>query len=219
MKLLSLILLISYLTLISTSSLSNEVNAENKRVREKFSELDCLAELKDGKLVLSKFPEKVIDYGAEPSPDMLKGFNEPRYVYHHPSKAICVFYPPYLENNVKGFPKGARVNHGNILDVLESELLNAKKATKKSMVDFIGGELWIENGDLKWINNESGFFFDILGSTSNTNFNKFIAGGMLDSLTDKSRVERTEEYKPSKGGIGQKIIYRADKKKKLRKIK
>ena len=86
------------------------------------------------------------------------------------------------------------------------------------MVDFIGGELWIENGDLKWINNESGFFFDILGSTSNTNFNKFIAGGMLDSLTDKSRVERTEEYKPSKGGIGQKIIYRADKKKKLRKI-
>ena len=105
------------------------------------------------------------------------------------------------------------------LDVLESELINAKKATKKAMSDFIGGELWIENGDLKWINNESGFFFDILGSISNTTFNKFIAEGMLDSLTDQARVERTEEYKPTKGGIGRKIVYKADKKKKLRKIK
>lgn len=227
MKLLTLLILCISLAFIVSSQvdLSNQVNTENNRIKTMFSELACLAEFKDGKIYLINHSESPVDYGDEPSAENLLLDLEPRYVYHHPSKAICIFYKPYLTKVFTGIPKSVKVNHGQILDALEEELIKASKAKKKSgsIRDFVGGELWIQDGDLKWINNESGFFNDIFSSWGskalNEQFKKFLEDGMLESLTDSARVDRFEDYNPKKGGIGKKVIYKSEKKRKLRKIK
>lgn len=227
MKFITIFVFSISLALIASSQvdLSNQVNTENNRIKAMFSQLACLAELKEGKIFLINHPDSPVDYGVEPSAENLLLDLEPRYVYHHPSKAICIFYKPYLTKIFSGMPESIKVNHGDILDALEGELIKASKAEKKSgsIRDFVGGELWIQNGDLKWINNESGFFNDIFSSWGskalNEQFKKFLGDGMLESLTDSSRVDRFEDYNPKKGGIGKKIIYKSEKKRKLRKIK
>ena len=139
--------------------------------------------------------------------------NEPRYVYHIKSSVLLLFYPIFVNGKTKGWSGEDKVaekyNHQTLQNELNKNLLDKYS---KLIDEYMMGEMWVENGYVRWFNNESGFWFDTIGANTNKAKEHWDANyiRLLNKIVDINLVEKTEVWSGPKGGTNQgiRIIYK-----------